>query len=96
MWFINIVVFKLLNKHNRVVEEKHRLLLNVACAFCFQANLSLIIWDDCILVAAYLINQMPIKVFQDKISHELLYRRISFYHYLKVFGYLCYEPKPNI
>ena len=83
-------------KQNGVVELTHHRLLNVAHALHFQANLSLKFWDDCILTTAYLINRTSIKVVQDKTPHESLFKKILFYHYLKVFGCLCYEHNLNI
>lgn len=60
-------------QQNGIVERNHRHLLEVARALRFQANLPLCFWDDCVLIAAYIINRLPTPLLSNKSPHELLF-----------------------
>ncbi|GJZ81594.1 retrovirus-related pol polyprotein from transposon TNT 1-94 [Tanacetum coccineum] len=77
-------------QQNGRVERKHRHLLDTARALRLQANFPLQFWGDCILNATYLINKMPVKIFDWKTPYERLYGKPPTYDHLIVIGCLCY------
>jgi hypothetical protein len=69
---------------------KHHHLLEVACAFWFQAILSIKFYGECVLIAAYLINYTTKPKLFGKIPYEMLFTKPPSYSHLCVFGCLCY------
>lgn len=65
-------------QQNGVAERKHRHLLEVARSLCFQANLSLSFWGECILTTAYFINRILTPNLDGKSPHELLFKTTRF------------------
>ncbi|GKE14841.1 ribonuclease H-like domain-containing protein [Tanacetum coccineum] len=57
---------------NRMVERKHRHLVNVARSLLFQSGLPLSMWTKCVLTSAYLINRLPFCVLNGKSPFELV------------------------
>ena len=53
---------------------------------CFQANLALKFWGECVLTAAYLINYTPTPKLSGKTLYELLFSKLPSYEHLRVFA----------
>jgi len=60
--------------------------LNIARALPFQANLPVEIWDECVLVATYLINRTPSSILDGKTSYEILFNVKPSYEHIILFG----------
>ena len=70
-------------QQNRVVECKHRHILQVA-------HLPTLFWGECALTAVHLINRLPSPVLSFKTPFELLYTKPPSFYHLRVFGCLAY------
>lgn len=77
-------------QQNRVVERKHRHLLETARALMFEANLPKRFWGECILTATYIINRLPSQVIGNKTPYELLHGEKPYYDHMRVLGSLAY------
>nr|GEW60625.1 retrovirus-related Pol polyprotein from transposon TNT 1-94 [Tanacetum cinerariifolium] len=84
-FFLTIV-----DDYSRVVERKHKHLLETARALRFEANISKRFWGECILTAAYIINRLPSKVIKNKTPYELVLNEEPKYEDLRSFGCLAY------
>ena len=77
-------------QQNGIVERKHQSLLNIARALLFQASLPIHFWADAILTATYILNRVPTSVLHNISPYKALYHKTPSYHFLKVFGCLCF------
>lgn len=77
-------------QQNGVIERKHRHILNVARSLLFQSRIPLHFWGECVLMAVYLINQLPLPILSIKSPFQILYNRPPSLDNLKVFGCQCY------
>ena len=77
-------------QQNGRVEWKHRHILNVARALRFQGNPPIKFWEECILIAAYMINRTSSTVLNGKTPYEMLHGKQLAYEHLRIFGSLCY------
>ncbi|GKC43676.1 retrovirus-related pol polyprotein from transposon TNT 1-94 [Tanacetum coccineum] len=77
-------------QQNRVVERKHRHLLETARALIFEANLPKRFWGECVLTATFIINRLPSKVIKNKNPYEIVFDQKPDYDDMKIFGCLSY------
>lgn len=77
-------------QQNDMVERKHRNLLNVTRALCFQAGLPIKFFGECVLTITYLINHSSTPLLSGKTPYEFLFNSIPLFSHLKVFGCLCF------
>lgn len=77
-------------QQNRVVERRHRHILETVRAIKFQGNLPSMFWGCCIETSTYIINSVPSTILQDKPPFEMLYGKVTSLHHLRVVGCLCY------
>lgn len=75
---------------NGWVECKHKQILSVAHALCFQAHLQTKFWGECVMAACYFINHTPYSVFDLKTPYECLFGKEPDLSAIWVMGCLCY------
>lgn len=78
-------------QQNGVAERKNKHLIEVAGSLIFKTKVPKYLWGEVILIATYLINQMPSKVFQFQTPSDFFLKcfptsRISINIPLKIFG----------
>lgn len=78
------------SQQNRRVERKQWHLLEIARSLRLFANLPKHFWRECILIASYLINLMPMSKLDWKTPFELLYHKKPSYNHLRIMGCLCF------
>ena len=66
-------------QQNKVVERKHRHLLEITRALLFQSNIPTSFWGDCVQCATYLINKMPLIAPKKRTAFEILYSKVPSY-----------------
>lgn len=54
-----------------VMERKPQYKVDISRALKFQPNLPLSFWADCVLAFVYVINLLPVPIFNNKIPDEL-------------------------
>ncbi|XP_070020501.1 uncharacterized protein [Nicotiana sylvestris] len=86
--FVDVVVNN--DCPNRVVERKHRHILDTVRALKFQASVPTKFWDECIKIVVYVINRLPTELLNGKTPYELLHKKSPSLSHLRVFGCLCY------
>ena len=57
-------------QQNRIVERKHKHLLETAHALHFQSHVPPMFWGECVLCAAYIINRHPFQCLNNFSSYE--------------------------
>ena len=77
-------------QQNGVVERKHRHVLETARAIKIQSNLPDKFWGECVEVAVYIINRIPLTTIGNKTPYELLYNKQPSLSHLRVVGCLCF------
>ena len=81
---------------NRVVERKHRHILQVAQALKIQAQLPNQFWGECALTAVHIISRLPSPVLSFKTPFERLYSKPPSYSHLRLFGCLAYATNVHV
>lgn len=70
-------------QQNYHVERKHRHILEVSRALCFQASLPIEIWGDCVHTAVHLINRTPTRILDGKTPYKILFGKPPDYSLLR-------------
>jgi len=76
-------------QQNRVVERRHRHVLEVARALRFQGSIPLQFWGDSVLAAVYLINRLLSSILAGKSSYEIFHKKPPNMAHLRTIGCLC-------
>lgn len=93
------ILFKILTKstypyileENRVIEYRHRRIIERGLALLLIAHVILSYWPYAISTTTYLMNRVPTKVFFGLSPFEVLFDKSSFYRSLKTFGCQCFS-----
>lgn len=72
------------------MERKYRHVLDTTRALKMQSHVPIQLWSECILIATYLINKMPMEQFNWTTPYERLYETLPHYSHLRKFGCLCF------
>lgn len=77
-------------QQNKVVERKHRHILEIARALRFEVGLPIKFWGECVLTATYIINTLPSRAIGNQTPYEILMQRVPSYDHIRIFGCLAY------
>lgn len=78
-------------EQNGIVKRKHQHLLWVVRSLRFQSGLILKYWTNCIMIATYLINQIPTPLLSNHSPFETLFKTTPpSYNHLRVFSCLAF------
>ena len=66
-------------QQNGVAERKNRHLIETTCMLLLHMHVPVQYWDDVVLTACYLMNQMPSPVLNDQIPYSVLFPRVDLY-----------------
>ncbi|XP_075104620.1 uncharacterized protein LOC142178736 [Nicotiana tabacum] len=69
-------------QQNKIVEKKHRHLLEIAIGLLFQSNIPLQYWGEYVLTAIFLINKFPSKLLKGKTPYAILFGKELAYEVL--------------
>ena len=83
-------------QQNRVVERKHRHILESSHTLRFQAQLPLHFWAECVSTAIHIINRLLTPLLSRQTPFERLYGKIPFYSHIQVFGCLAYATNVHV
>lgn len=76
-------------QQNRMVERRHKHVLEVARTLRYQGSISLQLWGDCMTVAVYLISRLPSSVLAGRSPYEVFHKRLPSLAHLRTIGCLC-------
>lgn len=77
-------------EQNNVAERKHGHLIVTTVAMLQTTFMSIKFWAEAVRTTAFLINQLPTPVLQNKSPFEKLFNTCLDYAMLRVFGCACY------
>jgi hypothetical protein len=78
------------HQQNRIIERKHRHIIETGIALLAHSSLPQCYWVDAFQTASFLINRMLTTVLKNKSPLEVLFHKPPDYSLLKVFGCLCW------
>jgi hypothetical protein len=77
-------------EQNGLAERKNMHLLDVTRSLMFSMNVPKYLWSEAVMTLAYLINRMPMRVFEHRTQIDCLTGKNSFVVPSKVFGCVCF------
>jgi hypothetical protein len=80
----------ILTIQNGSVERKIHHIVDNGLAFLSHSSVPFRFWDSAFDTACYLINRLPSSINRLKSPYELLFQKLPYYKFLKVFGCECW------
>jgi hypothetical protein len=77
-------------EQNGLAERKNMHILDVTRSLMFAMNVPKYLWSEAVMTLAYLINRMPMRVFEHRTQIDCLTGKNSFVVPSKVFGCVCF------
>ena len=78
------------HEQNGFVETRHRTIIEHGLTLLVSTSMPMKYWDETFRVSIYFNNILPTSVFHHKTPLEVLFKTLSYYFFLKIFGCFCF------